>query len=63
MASVLVVLWLTLRFAGVVRRVLEQPGIEFVTRISGLLLTAFTVHSWPMRSANSYGEASDRPPA
>jgi multiple antibiotic resistance protein len=39
-ASVLIVLWLTLRFAGVVRRVIEQPGIELVTRISGLLLTA-----------------------
>jgi multiple antibiotic resistance protein len=34
---VLVVLWLTLRFAGVVRRVIEQPGIELVTPISGLL--------------------------
>jgi multiple antibiotic resistance protein len=29
LASVLVVLWLALRFAGVVRRVLEQPGIEW----------------------------------
>jgi multiple antibiotic resistance protein len=28
----LVVLWLTLRFAGVVRRVLGQPGIELGTR-------------------------------
>jgi multiple antibiotic resistance protein len=37
---VLIVLWLTLRFAGVVRRVLEQPGIELVTPISGLLVTA-----------------------
>ena len=39
----LVVLWLTLRFAGVVRRVLGQPGIELLTRISGLLLTAIAV--------------------
>jgi multiple antibiotic resistance protein len=31
---VLVVLWLTLRFAGVVRRVLGQPGIELVTAIA-----------------------------
>jgi small neutral amino acid transporter SnatA (MarC family) len=29
---VLVVLWLALRFAGVVRRVLGQVGIELVTR-------------------------------
>jgi multiple antibiotic resistance protein len=43
LASVLVVLWLALRFAGVVRRVLEQPGIELVTRVSGLLLTAIAV--------------------
>lgn len=35
LAGVLIVLWLTLRFAGVVRRVLGQPGIESVTRISG----------------------------
>jgi MarC family integral membrane protein len=43
LAGVLVVLWLTLRFAGVVKRVLGQPGIELVTRISGLLLTAIAV--------------------
>jgi multiple antibiotic resistance protein len=43
LAGVLVVLWLTLRFAGVVRRLLGQPGIELVTRISGLLLTAIAV--------------------
>jgi MarC family membrane protein len=43
LAGVLIVLWLTLRFAGVVRRVLGQPGIESVTRISGLLLTAIAV--------------------
>jgi multiple antibiotic resistance protein len=43
LAGVLIVLWLTLRFAGVVRRLLGQPGIELVTRISGLLLTAIAV--------------------
>ena len=43
LAGVLVVLWLTLRFAGVVRRLLGQAGIELVTRISGLLLTAIAV--------------------
>ena len=42
LASVLALLWLTLRFACVVRRVLE-PGIELVIRISGLLLTAIAV--------------------
>jgi multiple antibiotic resistance protein len=40
---VLVALWLTLRFAAVVRRVLGRPGIELVARISGLLLTAIAV--------------------
>jgi multiple antibiotic resistance protein len=43
LAGVLVVLWLTLRFAGLVRRLLGEPGIELVTRISGLLLTAIAV--------------------
>jgi multiple antibiotic resistance protein len=41
--GVLVVLWLALRFAGMVRRLLGQAGIELVTRISGLLLTAIAV--------------------
>jgi multiple antibiotic resistance protein len=43
LAGVLVVLWLTLRFGGVVGRVLGQAGIELVTRISDLLLTAISV--------------------
>jgi multiple antibiotic resistance protein len=43
LAGVLVVLWLTLRFTGVVGRLLDQSGIELVTRISGLLLTAIAV--------------------
>jgi hypothetical protein len=37
------VLWLTLRFTGMVGRLLDQAGIELVTRISGLLLTAIAV--------------------
>jgi multiple antibiotic resistance protein len=63
LAGVLIVLWLTLRFAGVVRRVLGQPGIELVTRISGLLLTAIAVQLVADAVPNSYGKASDRPPA
>jgi MarC family membrane protein len=43
LAGVLAVLWLTLRFAGLLQRVLGQAGIELVTRISGLLLTAIAV--------------------
>jgi len=36
LASVLALLWLTLRFACVVRRVLGQPGIELVIPYLGL---------------------------
>jgi len=43
LSGALVVPWLTLRFAGLVRRLLGEPGIELVTRISGLLLTAIAV--------------------
>jgi multiple antibiotic resistance protein len=64
LAGVLIVLWLTLRFAGVVRRVLGQPGIELVTRISGLLLTAIAVQLVADAVREFiYGKASDRPPA
>jgi multiple antibiotic resistance protein len=40
---VLVVLWLALRITGVVRRLLGQAGIELVTLIWGLPLTAIAV--------------------
>jgi multiple antibiotic resistance protein len=43
LAGVLVVLWLTLQFAGLVRRLLGQAGVELVTCISALLLTAIAV--------------------
>ncbi len=35
--------WLTLRFAEVIRRVLKEAGITLVTRIAGLLLSAIAV--------------------
>jgi multiple antibiotic resistance protein len=57
------VLWLTLRFAGVVRRVIEQPGIELVTRISGLLLTAIAGQLVADAVREFIQEAYDRPPA
>ncbi len=38
-----VCLWLAMRFAGVVRRVLRESGTTLVTRISGLLLAAIAV--------------------
>jgi multiple antibiotic resistance protein len=38
-----VCLWMAMRFAGVVRRVLKDSGTTLVTRISGLLLAAIAV--------------------
>lgn len=38
-----VVLWLAMRFAGRIRRVLGEGGTTLVTRISGLLLSAIAV--------------------
>jgi multiple antibiotic resistance protein len=41
--AVIVVLWLAMRFCGAVRRVLRDSGVELLTRISGLLLSAIAV--------------------
>ena len=37
------VLWLVLRFSGVIMRVLGENGVLLVTRIAGLLLSAIAV--------------------
>lgn len=37
------VMWLTLRFSGVIMRVLGENGVLLVTRIAGLLLSAIAV--------------------
>ncbi|MDR6989077.1 multiple antibiotic resistance protein [Paenarthrobacter nitroguajacolicus] len=42
-AVVLASLYLAMRFAGVVQRVLGENGVELVTRIAGLLLSAIAV--------------------
>jgi multiple antibiotic resistance protein len=42
-AVVLVLVWLTLRFCGVVVKVLRPGGIEVLSRIAGLLLAAIAV--------------------
>jgi multiple antibiotic resistance protein len=42
-ALVLLTVWLTLRFSGVLVRVLRPAGIEVLTRIAGLLLAAIAV--------------------
>ncbi|HEV2376490.1 MAG TPA: MarC family protein [Streptosporangiaceae bacterium] len=40
---VAVTLWLTMRFSGVILRVLRPSGVELFTRIAGLLLAAIAV--------------------
>jgi len=40
---VMLVVWLALRFSGVIVRILRPGGIEVVTRIAGLLLAAIAV--------------------
>jgi len=41
--AVTVLLWLTMRFSGVILRVLRASGVELSTRIAGLLLSAIAV--------------------
>jgi multiple antibiotic resistance protein len=43
LAAVLVILYLALRFSGVLSRLLRDNGIELVSRIVGLLLAAIAV--------------------
>jgi multiple antibiotic resistance protein len=43
LGAVIVVLYLAMRFCGVVKRVLRDSGVELLTRISGLLLSAIAV--------------------
>ena len=43
LVGVLAVLYLALRFSGLLLRLLRQAGVDLITRISGLLLTAIAV--------------------
>jgi multiple antibiotic resistance protein len=43
LALVLAITWVALALSGLVRRVLRDTGIEFLTRVSGLLLAAIAV--------------------
>lgn len=43
LVAVTVLLWLTMRFSGVILRVLRPSGVELSTRIAGLLLSAIAV--------------------
>jgi len=43
LVAVSVLLWLTMRFSGVIHRVLRPSGVELITRIAGLLLSAIAV--------------------
>jgi multiple antibiotic resistance protein len=40
---VVTVLWLAMRFSGVIMRILHDSGVELLTRIAGLLLSAIAV--------------------
>ena len=41
--AVVLALWLAMRFSGVILRVLRDSGVELLTRIAGLLLSAIAV--------------------
>jgi multiple antibiotic resistance protein len=41
--AVVVLLWLAMRFSGVILKVLRDSGVELLTRIAGLLLSAIAV--------------------
>jgi multiple antibiotic resistance protein len=41
--AVVAVLWLAMRFSGVILRLLRSSGVELLTRIAGLLLSAIAV--------------------
>jgi multiple antibiotic resistance protein len=43
LAAVVVILYLALRFSGLLSRILRDNGIELVSRIVGLLLAAIAV--------------------
>ena len=43
-AAVFIVIWLAMRFSTVIQRVLTDNGVELLTRIGGLLLSAIAVH-------------------
>lgn len=43
LVAALVVVWVTLHFAGALKRVLKESGIVLLTRIAGLLLSAIAV--------------------
>ncbi len=41
--AVIVLLWLAMRIPGVIHRLLGDSGVELLTRIAGLLLSAIAV--------------------
>lgn len=43
--AVTVLLWLTMRFSGGIHRLLRPSGVELLTRIAGLLLSAIAVQA------------------
>jgi multiple antibiotic resistance protein len=43
LVAVAVALWLAMRFSGTIQRILHDSGVELLTRIAGLLLSAIAV--------------------
>jgi multiple antibiotic resistance protein len=43
LVAVTVLPWLTMRFGGVIHRILRPSGVELLTRIAGPLLSAIAV--------------------
>jgi multiple antibiotic resistance protein len=43
LVAVTLLLWLTMRFSGVIHRILRPSGVELLTRIAGLLLSVIAV--------------------
>jgi multiple antibiotic resistance protein len=41
--AVVALLWLAMRFSGAILRILRDSGVELLTRIAGLLLSAIAV--------------------
>ena len=50
LVAVTVLLWLAMRFSGVIHRMLRPSGVELLTRIAGLLLSAIAVQLMAARS-------------
>jgi hypothetical protein len=51
LGAVILLLWLAMRFCGVLKRIPRDSGVELLTRTSGLC--------WPSRSGDSWNTAEE----